>query len=108
MTELFGRNPENTSIDGIALKVQVLIGMLSVMEGYPKDSPHKKDVFRSMENLVEQLKANQAGFRTFAPRDNIAVTVPFFDRYVQAVMHETPLDDADRNNMHALYRKYGV
>lgn len=108
MTELFGGNSENTSIDGISLKVQVLIGMLSVMEAYPKGSPNEKDVFRSMENLVEQLKENQAGFETFALRDNLAVTVPFFDRYVQALMQGTPPDAADRNNMHAIYRKYGV
>ncbi len=108
MSELFGRNSENAPIDGISLKVQVLIGMLSVVEAYPNDSPNKKDVFRSMENLVKQLGENQTGFDTFALRDNLAVTVPLFDRYVQALMHGTPLDNADRNNMHALYRKYGV
>ena len=109
MSELFDRNSEHArGADGISLKVQVLIGMLSVMEMYPNDSPHKKDVFRSMENLLEQLKVNQTGFDTFARRDDLAVTVPFFERYVQALMHGAPLSDADRNSMHALYRRYGV
>ena len=109
MSELFGRNPEYTrTIDGISLKVQVLIGMLSVMETYTKDSPHKKDVFGSMEKLLEQLKENQTGFEIFARRDDLAVNVPFFERYVKALMHGTPIGNADRNIMHAIYRRYGV
>jgi len=94
--------------DEISLKVQTLIGMLSVMEVYPKDSPHKKDIFRSMENLVEQLKENKAGFDLFVRKEDLAVTVPLFERYVQAITHGTPLNDADRKSMHVLYRKYGV
>lgn len=95
-------------MDGISLKVQVLIGMISVMEVYPKDSPNKKEIFRSMESLVEQIKEDQVGFDTFVQRDNLAVTVPCFDRYVQALKHGTPLDGADRDSIHALYRKYDV
>ena len=101
-------NSENTPNDGIALKAQVLIGMLYVVETYPKDSPHKKDVFRSMENLVKQLHENQSGFDAFVRRDDITATVPLFDRYAQALIQGTPLDDADRKDMHALYRKYGL
>ena len=71
--------------DKISLKVQTLIGMLSVMEVYPKDSPSQKDIFKSMEDIMEQLRENQVEFDRFVRKEHLIVTFPFYlkDTYMQ-------------------------